>query len=159
MKDDLLWVYEGLTEYLGEVLTARSGLWNMQQSREDLARIATEIGAKPGPRMAPSAGYGRRRFVSLQRGHGLGELAPGLDFYEEGELLWLDVDTTLRRLTDDKKSMDDFCRIFYGGPGGEPALKTYTFDDVVSTLNGLAPYRLGGLSADAARFGGARYAR
>jgi len=50
------------------------------------------------------------------------------------------VDATLRRLTDDKKSMNDFCPIFYGGPGGEPALKTYTFDDIVATLNGLAPY-------------------
>ncbi|MFZ3379591.1 MAG: hypothetical protein WA193_08185, partial [Candidatus Acidiferrales bacterium] len=64
----------------------------------------------------------------------------GTDFYDEGELLWLDVDTTLRSLTGDKKSMNDFCKIFHGGPGGEPALKPYTFEDVVATLNGLAPY-------------------
>jgi predicted metalloprotease with PDZ domain len=140
MKDDLLWVYEGLTEYLGEVLAARSGLRNLQQSREDLARVAAEWGTEPG-----------RAWRSLQD---TADAAPflydadidwqnwrrGVDFYEESELLWLDVDTTLRRLTNDKKSMDDFCRIFYGGPGGEPVLKTYTFDDVVATLNGLAPY-------------------
>ena len=64
----------------------------------------------------------------------------GVDFYQEGELLWLDVDATIRRLTKDKKSMNDFCRAFYGGPGGEPALKTYTFDDIVSALNSIAPY-------------------
>jgi len=50
------------------------------------------------------------------------------------------VDATIRRLTDDKKSMNDFCKIFHGGPGGEPALKTYTFEDVVATLNDLAPF-------------------
>jgi predicted metalloprotease with PDZ domain len=55
-------------------------------------------------------------------------------------MLWLDVDATLRRLTQNKKSINDFCRAFHGGPGGEPDLKTYTFDDVVSALNSLAPY-------------------
>ena len=55
-------------------------------------------------------------------------------------MLWLDVDATLRRVTNNKKSINDFCRVFHGGPGGEPELKTYTFDDIVSALNGLAPY-------------------
>ncbi|MGB6393468.1 MAG: hypothetical protein WBF14_13970, partial [Candidatus Acidiferrales bacterium] len=64
----------------------------------------------------------------------------GTDFYEEGQLLWLDVDDTLRRLTNDKKSMNDFCLAFHGGTSGEPELKTYTFEDVVATLNGLVPY-------------------
>jgi predicted metalloprotease with PDZ domain len=64
----------------------------------------------------------------------------GTDFYEEGELVWLDIDATLRSLTKDKKSINDFCKIFHGGPGGEPALKTYNFEDVVETLNGLAQY-------------------
>ena len=63
-----------------------------------------------------------------------------MDFYDEGELLWLDVDSALRKLTSDQKSMNDFCKAFFGGPGGEPALKTYTFEDVVEALNALAPY-------------------
>ena len=140
MKDDLLWVYEGLTEYLGEVLTARSGLRNMQQSREDLARIATEIGASPGREWRPLQDTADDASVLYNADTDWQNWRRGTDFYEEGELLWLDVDTTLRHLTDDKKSMNDFCRIFYGGPGGEPVLKTYTFDDIVATLNGLAPY-------------------
>ncbi|HEX4073988.1 MAG TPA: hypothetical protein VHX49_01175 [Candidatus Acidoferrales bacterium] len=140
MKDDLLWVYEGLTEYLGQVLTARSGLWNMQQSREDLARIATEVGASPGREWRPLQDTADDASVLYNTDLDWESWRRGVDFYEEGELLWLDVDTTLRRLTDDKKSMNDFCRIFDGGPGGEPALKTYTFDDIVATLNGLAPY-------------------
>jgi len=140
MKDDLLWVYEGLTEYLGQVLTARSGLWNMQESREDLARIATEIGANPGRQWRPLQDTADSAPFLYDADADWENWRRGVDFYEEGELLWLDVDTTLRHLTDDKKSMNDFCRIFYGGPGGEPALKTYTFDDVVATLNELAPY-------------------
>jgi len=140
MKDDLLWVYEGLTEYLGQVLTARSGLWNMQQSREDLARIATEIGANSGREWRPLQDTADDASVLYNADADWHNWRRGTDFYEEGELLWLDVDETLRRLTDDKKSMNDFCRVFYGGPGGEPALKTYTFDDIVATLNDLAPY-------------------
>jgi predicted metalloprotease with PDZ domain len=140
MKDDLLWVYEGLTEYLGEVLTARSGLRNMQQSREDLARIATQYGASPGREWRPLQDTADAAPFLYDADLDWENWRRGTDFYEEGELLWLDVDTTLRRLTNDKKSMNDFCRVFFGGPGGEPALKTYTFDDIVATLNDLAPY-------------------
>ena len=140
MKDDLLWVYEGLTEYLGEVLTARSGLRNMQQSREDLARIATEIGGGPGRTWRPLQDTADSASILYDADTDWENWRRGTDFYEEGELLWLDVDTTMRRLTDDKKSINDFCRVFYAGPGGEPALKTYTFDDLTAALNELAPY-------------------
>ena len=140
MKDDLLWVYEGLTEYLGEVLTARSGLRNIQQSREDLARVAAEWGSYPGRTWRPLQDTADSAVFLYNADADWRNWRRDVDFYEEGELLWLDVDTTLRRLSNDQKSMNDFCRIFYGGPGGEPALKTYTFDDIVATLNGLAPY-------------------
>jgi predicted metalloprotease with PDZ domain len=140
MKDDLLWVYEGLTEYLGQVLTARSGLWNMQQSREDLARIATVIGASPGRDWRPLQDTADDASVLYNADYDWENWRRGTDFYQEGELLWLDVDDTLRHLTNDQKSMNDFCSAFYGGPGGEPALKTYTFDDIVAALNELAPY-------------------
>jgi predicted metalloprotease with PDZ domain len=140
MTDDLLWVYEGLTNYLGSVLTARSGLRNPEQAREELARVAATADRRPG-----------RNWRSLQDTADSGPFLydadfdwsnwrRSTDFYQEGELLWLAVDTTLRRLTQDRKSMNDFCRIFYGGPGGAPDLKTYTFDDIVATLNGLATY-------------------
>jgi predicted metalloprotease with PDZ domain len=140
MKDDLLWVYEGLTEYLGEVLTSRSGFWTPDQSREALAHLAATFDSRPG-----------RDWRSLQDTADSGEFIydAGMDwanwrrdtdFYEEGELLWLDVDATLRQVSGDKKSLNDFCRIFEGGPGGDPALKTYTFDDIVSALNEVTPY-------------------
>ena len=140
MKDDLLWVYEGLTEYLGEVLTARSGLQTPEQWREDFAGLVAQYENRPG-----------RDWRSLQD---TADAAPflydatndwsnwrrGTDFYEEGELLWLDVDETLRAITKDKKSIEDFCRAFHGGGNGQPELKTYTFEDVVATLNSVAPY-------------------
>ena len=139
MKDDLLWVYEGLTEYLGEVLTARSGLLTEEQWREGFAYLVATYTHRPG-----------REWRSLQD---TADAAPflynstsdwanwrrGTDFYEEGELLWLDVDTTIRSLTNDKKSLNDFCKVFHGGNGGQPELKPYNFDEVVTTLNGIAP--------------------
>ncbi|HVB36301.1 MAG TPA: hypothetical protein VND42_03590 [Candidatus Acidoferrales bacterium] len=143
MKGDLLWVYEGLTQYLGTILCARSGLWTPEQLREHLADVAATLDHRPG-----------REWRSLEDTADAAQLlyfaAPqwanwrrSTDYYDEGTLIWLDVDTTLRKLTHDKKSMNDFCRIFYGGPGGKPTLESYTFDDIVATLNGLAPYDWG----------------
>jgi len=62
----------------------------------------------------------------------------GVDFYPEGSLLWLDVDMTIRSLTGGKRSLDDFCRAFYGGTSGHPEMHPYTFDDLVNALNGVA---------------------
>ncbi len=140
MRDDLLWVYEGLTEYLGEVLTTRSGLWNAQQGREELARLASIFSTRPGRDWRPLQDTADSAVFLYGADTEWANWRRSTDFYEEGELLWLDVDTTLRRLTKDKKSIDDFCRDFHGGPGGKPELKTYTFDDIVATLNRLAPY-------------------
>ena len=140
MKDDLLWVYEGLTEYLGTVLTARSGLLTQQLSLEDLARLVAEYEHRPGRDWRPLQDTADAAPFLYDSTPDWANWRRGTDFYQEGELLWLDVDTTLRRLTNDQKSMNDFCKIFYGGPGGEPALKTYTFEDVIATLNGLAAY-------------------
>jgi predicted metalloprotease with PDZ domain len=140
MKDDLLWVYEGLTEYLGNVLTARSGLLTPEQSHEGLALLAASYDRRPGREWRPLQDTADAAPFLYDAPGEWANWRRGTDFYEEGELLWLDVDTTLRRLSNDKKSMNDFCHVFYGGPGGEPALKTYTFEDVVQTLNSLMPY-------------------
>jgi predicted metalloprotease with PDZ domain len=140
MGDDLLWVYEGLTNYLGEVLTSRSGLWTPEQGREELARLSSTFSNRPGRDWRPLQDTADSAVVLYSADAQWQNWRRGVDFYEEGELLWLDVDATLRRLTKDKKSLNDFCRIFAGGPGGKPELKTYTFDNIVATLNGVAPY-------------------
>src|SRR5580704_3760432 len=139
MKDDLLWVYEGLTEYLGEVLTARSGLLKEDQSREGLAYLVATYTHRPGREWRPLQDTADAAPFLYDATPDWANWRRGTDFYDEGELLWLDVDTTIRTLTKDKKSMNDFCKIFHGGGGGEPALKPYDFDEVVSTLNDEAP--------------------
>jgi predicted metalloprotease with PDZ domain len=140
MQDDLLWVYEGLTSYLGDTLSARSGIRTPDQFRDNLALLAVRLDHVPGrtwrnlqdtadgvPAMqgAPSQWESWRREV---------------DYYDEDVLNWLWVDTIIREQTHGQKSMDDFCHLFHGGQSGPPQVKTYTFDDVVSTLNQVAPY-------------------
>jgi predicted metalloprotease with PDZ domain len=140
MQGELLWVYEGLTDYLGTLLTARSGLLTQQQSREQIALVASTLEHRAGRSWrslqdtADSAQilyFSPAEWVASRR---------SVDFYQESILLWLDVDTTIRKLTDQRRSMNDFCHIFYAGQDGQPVIKTYTFDDVVATLNQVAPY-------------------
>ncbi len=140
MKDDLLWVYEGLTEYLGTVLTARSGLLTQEQSMDELGELVATYENRPGRDWRPLQDTADAAPFLYNATEDWSNWRRGTDFYEEGELLWFNVDETLRSLTNDKKSMNDFCLVFHGGPGGAPALKTYTFEDVVATLNSLAPY-------------------
>ena len=140
MKDDLLWVYEGLTEYLGNVLTARSGLYSQQEYREHLADVAATYEYQPGRTWRPLQDTADAAQLLYFSGGDWENWRRGTDYYDEGELIWLEVDTRIRQLTQDKKSIDDFCKLFYGGQGGKPELKTYTFDDVVAGLNAIAPY-------------------
>jgi predicted metalloprotease with PDZ domain len=136
MKGELLWVYEGLTQYLGKLLPYRSGLWTAEYYRESAALMATNL-------INHGAGRAWRPLedtaVAAQILYGSPEAwraaRRSTDFYDEGFLLWLDTDMTIRKLTSDKKSLDDFLRHFYGGNDGDPILKPYTFDDVVKALN------------------------
>jgi len=141
MKTDMLWVYEGLTEYLGDLLTERSGLWTPDQYRENLALIAARYGSgRPGRTWRPLIDtadaaqilyFAPNQWVNWRR---------GVDFYDESVLIWLEVNTIINQQTHGKKSLDDFCRLFYGGPNEGPQLKTYTFQDLVNALNQIAPY-------------------
>ncbi len=144
MKTDLLWVYEGLTTYLGEVLTARSGLWNPEQFREDVANIAAKQDHIPGREWRPLEDTAIAAPFLYDAGRAWQSRRRGVDFYDEGLLIWLEVDTIIRHETQDHRSLDDFCRAFYGPPGGGPALKTYNFDDLIAALNHVAPYDWGG---------------
>jgi predicted metalloprotease with PDZ domain len=140
MIGDLLWVYEGLTEYLGDILTARSGLWTPDQYRDALALTAASMEAHVGRSWRPLEDTA----VSVQTLRMLGpqwqDWRRGLDYYPEGELIWLDVDTNIRQLTANRRSLDDFCHRFHGGESGPPRVVSYTFDDVVRALNEVAPY-------------------
>jgi predicted metalloprotease with PDZ domain len=140
MQTDLLWVYEGLTEYIGSILTARSGLWTPDQYREYLAIVAADLDHLPGRTWrnlqdtadaAPQLYFAPKPWYSWRR---------STDFYDEDTLNWMWVDAIIRQQTKGKKSLDDFCKLFHGAPGGAPTVKTYTFDDVVNALNQIAAY-------------------
>jgi predicted metalloprotease with PDZ domain len=140
MQGELLWVYEGLTEYYGNVLSARSGLWTPEQYREELAAVAANLGNRPGRTWRP--------LIDTTVAAQLLYNAPGeweaerrsVDFYDEGWLIWLDADTLIRQQTNGQRSLDDFCKRFHGGQSSAPEVRPYTFDDVVTTLNEVAPY-------------------
>jgi len=144
MKDELLWVYEGLTEYLGNVLTARSGLLTPEQYRDNLALTAASMEYRSGRTWRPLLDTAVDASKLYDSSEDWRNWRRSVDFYPEGELLWLEADTTIRNLTAGKKSLDDFCRLFEGAPGlvrdAVPAAKSYTFDDVVAALNQVAPY-------------------
>jgi predicted metalloprotease with PDZ domain len=144
MRDDLLWVYEGLTEYWGDVLATRSGLINNDLAHDLLAHLVAYYDHEPGRSWRPLQDTADSAVVLYNADTDWENWRRETDFYDESVFLWLDVDTTIRKLTKDKKSMNDFSRAFHGGPGGEPALKTYTFEDVVAGLNGVVPYNWAG---------------
>ncbi len=140
-QGDLLWVYEGMTQYLGNVLAARSGLKSQEQYRDLLALSAAQIAYKSGRNWRSTedtaiAGSlirgGSSTWVNWRRGQ---------DYYQEGELLWLDADTLIRKLTNDKKSLNDFEAIFLakGGNTG-PLIVPYEFPELVADLNEVVPY-------------------
>ena len=135
MKGELLWVYEGLTEYLGEILTPRSGLWTAQDFLDSLARDAAALDHEAGRTWRPLEDTAVAAQVLYDSRPDYADFRRGTDFYEEGTLIWLDVDVTLRTLTKNKKSIEDFCRAFHGGPNTGPEVRPYTFEDVVRTLN------------------------
>jgi predicted metalloprotease with PDZ domain len=140
MQDDLLWVYEGLTNYLGFVLTARSGLLTAEQDRDDLAVTAAALDHTPGrlwrnledtADAAPQLYFSPRAWESWRR---------STDFYDEGTLDWLWADVIIRQQSKGSKTLDDFCKLFHGAPSTGPMVKPYILDDVVNALNQIAPY-------------------
>jgi len=140
MQDDLLWVYEGMTSYLGDILSARSGVRTPEQFRDALALIAAELDHIPGRvwRNLQDTADG----VPAMQGapHQWESWRRDLDYYDEDVLNFLWADVIIRQQSKNAKSLDDFCKLFHGGQSGPPAVKTYTFDDVVNALNQVVPY-------------------
>jgi predicted metalloprotease with PDZ domain len=140
MIGDLLWVYEGLTEYLGEVLTARTGLWTAEQYRESLAATAAMLEHRSGRSWRSVEDTARSVQTLRMQGPEWQNWRRSLDYYPEGAMIWMEVDTIIRQQTHGKKSLDDFCRLFHGGQSGPAKVVPYTFDDVVRTLNQVTPF-------------------
>lgn len=142
MRNSLLWIYEGLTDYYGNVLTARSGMRTPGQARDVWAQIAAFFEISPGRTwrsledttnqpIISSHGAVQEAWPSFQRGY---------DYYPESDLIWLDADTKIRELSGGQKSLDDFAKLFYGIDNGSYVTVTYTLEDVVKALNTVQPY-------------------
>jgi predicted metalloprotease with PDZ domain len=137
----LLWVYEGMTQYLGEVLAARSGLESAAQYRDLLASTAATLDATPGREWRSTEDTAVASSILRRPSPAWSNLVRGQAYYAEGVLLWLDADTLIRKLTGNKKSLDDFQKIFLakGGNTG-PLIVTYNFDELVKDLKAVVPY-------------------
>lgn len=137
----LLWVYEGMTQYLGDMLAARTGIMTQAQYREMLAVTAAQLDYRTGRQWRSTEDTAISSSILRTGNRAWANWKRGQDYYDEGELLWLDADTLIRKLTQNKKSLDDFQKIFLakGGDTG-PLIVTYTFDEVAQDLNAVVPY-------------------
>ena len=140
MKTELLWVYEGLTEYLGEVLTTRSGLWNPTNYTQRLALVAAMLDHRRGRDWRPLVDTADAAHLLYSSPDERYSWRRSVDFYSEGILIWLEADVKIRQLTKGQRSLDDFCQRFYGAPSTPPRVVPYTLDDVIDALNAVAPY-------------------
>jgi predicted metalloprotease with PDZ domain len=136
----LLWVYEGLTNYIGWVLAARCGLSSPEDARESLAMIASRMNNSRGRAWRPLDDTAAAANVLFDAPRSWRSWRRTVDFYDEGTLLWLEVDVLIRTKSKGAKSLEDFCRAFFGEGSGKPAVVGYTFDDLVNALNAVAPH-------------------
>jgi predicted metalloprotease with PDZ domain len=140
MEGNLLWVYEGLTNYLGEVLAPRSGSWTADDYRQNLAVTAALLENRAGRTWRTLQDTADAAQLLYSARDDYRDLRRSVDYYPEGSLIWLEVDVTIRQLSRGVKSLDDFLKAFEGAPSSGPTVKPYTFDDVVGTLNSVQPY-------------------
>jgi predicted metalloprotease with PDZ domain len=140
MRDTLLWVYEGQTQYWGGVLAARSGLWTKQQALDELALTAAYYELQAGRRWRDLQDTTNDEIINPRRPMSWRDWQRYQDYYAEGALMWLEADTLIRERSHDKRSLDDFARAFFGIDDGSFITVTYTFQDVVKALNAVEPY-------------------
>jgi predicted metalloprotease with PDZ domain len=140
MRDSLLWVYEGQTQYWGYVLAARSGLWTRQQALDAIASTAATYDVRIGRVWRAMQDTTNDPVIARRKPLSWRSWQRSEDYYSEGQLIWLDADTLIREQSKGKKSLDDFAKAFYGIHDGAWVPATYTFDDVVATLNAVQPY-------------------
>jgi predicted metalloprotease with PDZ domain len=150
MQDSLLWVYEGQTQYWGNVLAARSGMRPMPASIDALALVAaTYADNRPGLEWRSVQDTTNDPIIAARAPRAYRNYQLSEDYYSAGQMIWLEADALIRAKTGGRKSLDDFARAFFGVNDGEWEVQdTYTFDDVVATLNGVMPYDWAGFLRD-----------
>jgi predicted metalloprotease with PDZ domain len=140
-QGSLLWVYEGMTQYLGNVLAARSGLKSQEQYRDMLALSAAQLDYKTGREWRSTEDTAIAASILRGGNPAWSNWKRGQDYYQEGELFWLDADTLIRKQSDNKKCLTDFLHIFLGKGGNTgPLIVTYTRDELIADLNQVLKY-------------------
>jgi predicted metalloprotease with PDZ domain len=140
-QGSLLWVYEGMTQYLGNVLAARSGLKSQAQYRDMLAMSAASLDNRPGREWRSTEDTAIAASILRGGNPAWSNWKRGQDYYQEGELLWLDADTLIRKQTNNQKSLDDFLKVFLGLNGNTgPDIVTYNREELIKDLNAVTPY-------------------
>ncbi len=140
MHGDLLWVYEGLTEYLGNVLPARSGLWTPEVFRETVATVGAMMDNQSGRKWRPLIDTARAVQYTYPSPGAWMNARRRVDYYYEGLLIWMEADVLIRQKSGGRHSLDDFLHEFHGGTNSAPMVRTYNFADVVIALNKVMPY-------------------
>ncbi|MEO0061458.1 MAG: hypothetical protein RLZZ08_18 [Pseudomonadota bacterium] len=140
MQNNLLWVYEGQTQYWGWVLAARSGLQAKDIVLGSLAGSAATYADLPGREWRSVEDTTHDPIANARRPVPFQSISRGEDYYSEGMLVWIEADQIIRAGTKGSKSLDDFAKAFFGVRDGDWGQLTYEFEDVVSTLNGIYPY-------------------
>ena len=140
MRDKSLWVYEGQTQFWGYVLQARSGLVSKQDTLDAYAGIAGSYDLAPARQWRDLIDTTNDPIISARRPKGWTSWQRSEDYYNEGLMVWMEVDAMLRQKSGGTKSIDDFAKAFFGIRNGDWGEVTYTFDDVANTLNGIVPY-------------------
>ncbi len=140
MRNSLLWVYEGQTQFWGKVLTARAGLISRADAYDALAQTAAAYSAQVGRTWRPLVDTTNEEILSNRRPEPFQSYQRDEAYYEEGQLIWLDADSLIREKSGGKRSLDDFAKAFFGVRDRDWGEMTYRFDDVVATLNKVQPY-------------------
>ena len=140
MRNSLLWVYEGQTQYWGHVLAARSGLWTREQGLMALARTAATYDQRVGRQWRSVEDTTNDPIIARRQPQAWRSWQRSEDYYSEGQLIWLDADTLIRERTHNRRSLDTFAHDFFGVDDGSWVPHTYTFEDVVAALNRVMPY-------------------
>ena len=140
MRNSLLWVYEGQTQFWGYVLASRSGLVSKQDTLDALAAIAGVYDLAPARQWRNLLDTTNDPVISSRKPKGWTSWQRSEDYYNEGLMIWMEVDATLRRMSGGTRSIDDFARAFFGVRDGDWGELTYTFEDVVGTLNAIQPH-------------------
>jgi predicted metalloprotease with PDZ domain len=139
-KAEMLWSYEGLTVYLGDVLTVRSGLWTPETWRQVVAYRAASMVARTGRAWRPRLDPGTAAQLHYGSPSAWSNWRRQTDFYREGQLLWLAIDMKIRTLSHGQRTLDDFAQRFFSVDDGSFVTHTYTTNDVVGALNAVQPY-------------------